>query len=485
MSVRRSLGISALAEVVTFLLSLLSVVVVSRLLTPDEIGVFSVAVSIIGFAHILREFGAGQYLVQLHEITREHLRAAFTVMLMISWSMAALLFTVRYPIAAFYAHEGLAQVLALLTINFLLLPFGSIILATLKREMQFGKVAAVSLTSTCVQVTVTILTAWAGESYLSMAWGSIAGNTITVVLYSLLRPEYALLLPIRKGLREVLGFGSKSSVTAIAGELGASGPDLIFGRTLGFDAVAFFSRAASLNNMVLAKILAVIRQVYFPAFAKGVREGHDAATLYYQSMALIVGVAAPLIVVLAVMADVTILFLFGAQWQRSASLAVVLCALELIRTPTILAAPSLVACGHVGTVMRCHIIIQAAVLSLLSLSIWFDLEYVVYSLILARVIETSLFLRSLHRQIGVKLSFLWLHIRSGYMLVPFAAAGPVLLRISAQYTQFNLTPFLFLAFSGALAAIGLFLGVFLIQHPLREEIYRLFPFLSKEARNID
>jgi O-antigen/teichoic acid export membrane protein len=198
-------------------------------------------------------------------------------------------------------------------------------------------------------------------------------------------------------------------------------------------------------------------------------------------MALIVGVAAPLIVVLAVIADVAILFLFGPQWQRSASLAAVLCAFELIRSPTILAAPSLIACGHIGTVMRSHIVIQTTVLLLLSLSIWFELEYVVYSLILARVIETLTFLRALHRHLGINLALLWLHIRSSYLLIPFAVAGPLLLRIPSEYTQFNLSPFLFLAFSGILAAGGLLLGVFIIRHPLRHEIYRLYPLLSKKT----
>lgn len=481
MSVRRSLGISAVTEVAVFLLSLLSVVIVSRLLMPDEIGVFSVAVSIVGFAHILRDFGAGQYLIQLREITREHLRAAFTVMLVISWSMAALLFTVRYPLAAFYAHEGLAQVLALLAINFLLLPLGSHILSLLKREMQFGKVAVAGLTSTSVQVFVTIATALAGESYLSMAWGSIAGTVSNVITLSLLRPEYALLTPTRTGLREVLSFGSKSSAASIVGELGASGPDLIFGRTLGFDAVAYFSRAMSLNNMVFSKFIAVIRQVYFPAFAKGVREGHNVATLYYQSMALVVGLAAPLIVVMAIVADIIILVLFGPQWQRSANLAVVLCAFELIRTPIILAAPSLTACGHIGIVMRAHILIQGAVLLLLSLSIWFELEYVVYSLVLARLIETFLFLRALHHHLDITLSRLWLSIQNAYLLVPFAAAGPALLRVSAPYTEIDLFPLLFLASSGVLAVTGLVLGIFLLQHPLREEIYRLLPLLSRKT----
>jgi O-antigen/teichoic acid export membrane protein len=481
MSVRRSLGISTLTEVAVFLLSLMSVVVVSRLLAPDEIGVFSVAVSIVGFAHILRDFGAGQYLIQLREITREHLRAVFTVMLMISWSIALLLFAVRSPIAVFYSHHGLSDVLALLAINFLLLPFGSHILAILKREMQFGKVAIVGLTSTSIQVTVTILTAWAGESYLSMAWGSIAGNISNVILLSLMRSEYALLLPVRRGLRQVLHFGSRSSVTSVVGELGASGPDLIFGRTLGFEAVAFFSRAASLNNMVIAKSVGVIRQVYFPAFAKGIREGHDAATLYYQSMELIVGVIAPLIVVLALLADVLILFLFGNQWGQSANLAIVLCAFDIIRTPIMLAAPSLIACGHIGTVMRCQLITQFIFLMLLSLSIWLPLEYVVYSLVVARVIETVVYTRALHSHFGVKLSLFWLYVRRSYLLVPFAAAGPVSLRVLAHYGQIELSTLFFLISSGILATAGLLFGIFIVRHPLGDEILRLIPVLSEKG----
>jgi O-antigen/teichoic acid export membrane protein len=475
MNVRRSLGISGLAEIATFLFSLLSAIVVSRLLRPDEIGVFSVAVSVIAFAHILREFGVGQYLVQLHEVTRRHLRAIFTVMLLISWSMAALLFILKDPLAAFYAHAGIAQVLALLAINFVVLPFGSPILALLKRQMEFGKVAAVSLTSTCVQVTVTITTAWAGESYLSMAWGSIAGNLTTVTLLSLLRPEYALLLPTRKGLCEVLGFGSKSSITYIVAELGAGGPDLILGRTLGFDAVAFFSRAASLTNMVIAKFVGVFRQVYFPALAQGVREGGNAAELYYRSTSLLVGIIAPLIAVLTLLADFLILFLFGEQWQKSASLAIVLCAAEIFRTPTLLAAPTLIACGHISAVMRCQIFIQAFFLFLLCLSIWLPLEHLVYCLILARIYEMLVYLQALNRNFGVTLSRFWLSSWKSYFLVPFAAAGPVLLRNFTQPDQFGIPIALFLLLSGLLGTIGLLLGIFITQHSLQEEIYRLLP----------
>ena len=123
MSVRRALRFTTLATVLNFFLSFISVIVVSRLLKPEEIGVFSVAVSLVAYTLILRDFGVGQYFVQLKELTREHIRAGFTVMLLISWSIAALLLLARCPAASFYAHPGLAEIFSVLAFIFLILPF--------------------------------------------------------------------------------------------------------------------------------------------------------------------------------------------------------------------------------------------------------------------------------------------------------------------------------------------------------------------------
>ncbi len=180
MAIRRSLGFSALTQLINFLLSFGSVIIVSRLLTPEEIGIFSVSVSLLGFAHILRDFGVGNYLIQVKEVTRANMRAAFSVMLYSSWLIAALLFLARGPIADFYNREGVAEVIGLIAFNFLIIPFGAPILSVLRREMQFGRITIVSTANTFVQVSVTVICAMNGLSYLSMAWGSIAGMATNV-----------------------------------------------------------------------------------------------------------------------------------------------------------------------------------------------------------------------------------------------------------------------------------------------------------------
>ena len=479
MSVRQAIRLTTLATIVSFVLSFISVIVVSRLLSPEDIGIFSVAVSVIAYTHILREFGVGQYFVQLKELSREHLRTGFTVMLMISWSIALGLFTLRTPLAEFYRHDGLASVFAALTVNFIILPFGSPILSMLKREMRFDRLAIVGIASSVVQVSVTIGTAMAGESYMSMAWGSIAGNITNVILLSAMRPDIALLMPTRKGLVKVLSFGSKSSAGALVGELGTSGPDLILGKTLGFAAVATYSRAASLNNMLLGKVNEIVRHVFLPAFAQGIRDGQSPANMYYDSMRLITGITVPLLSALAVLANPMILFFFGPQWNEAGALALFLCLYQVFRAPTEFAANALVAAGHAGTVLRCEAISQGAVLGILLLSIWLDLDTVVYLLPIASCIHFVTFGYALQGHYGLTHKKLLSSVLPSYKLIPGTIMGSVALEAIIRTGAWQPSPLVHLAVSSSLAAVGYVVTLRLSGHPVREELIRLVPPLAK------
>jgi O-antigen/teichoic acid export membrane protein len=473
MTIRKSLGLSAITQAITFAFGLISVVVVSRVLTPQEIGIFSVAVALIGFAHILRDFGVGQYIVQAKQMSRDRLRAAFSVMLLISWSIAAVLFFARYPVASFYSSRGIAEVMGLLAVNFLLLPLGAPLLSVLRREMAFGKIAVVSIASSAVQTTVTITGALNGLSYMSMAWGSIAGIMASVSILLLIRPKDTVLLPTYRGLGEVLSFGSKSTLASLTTELGNGAPDLILGRTLGFDAVAYFSRAGSLRQLIIGRIQRVVSGVYFPAFAKGVREGGDPAQLYSRSMPYIIGVTAPLSAFLAVTAEPLIVFMFGPQWERSAPLASIMSLFALLTTPVALAGHSLIACGEVALVMRTQFVIQGLRIVVLLSSIWLALEQVVMALLIAYLAETVLLLRALRIAFGLRFRSLWTHIRSSYLLIPYALIGPLTLFFLERSGLLSLPHLPFLLASGFSCLAGWLTGVAILSHPLKREITRL------------
>lgn len=472
-SVRLSLAINAISQVSALFLTIGSMAIISRLLTPAEFGLFSVSASVIAFGHVFRDFGIGQYLVQVKVASRDNLRAAFTVMLSISWIIALVLYAVRVPISHFYGYESVGDVVAVLALSFVILPFGAPHLSMLRREMRFGWIAAVNLGNLLVQTATTIGLALHGESYMSMAWGAVAGNLATVVLLMLARPKEALLLPKFSGTGEVVKFGTKSSTISLAGVFGSSAPDLIMGRTLGFADVAIFSRAGGLANMVLNQLVNVVRGVYFPAFAERVRNGGNPAAIYAHASGQLLGFIVPLLSLMALLSEPLIAFLFGEQWGRAAPLAAILCCYAMLGAVFSLADVSLVACGKIDVLVRGTLMIQAARILAIMSSLVLGLEGVVMLLGVAAIVKYFVYMRAMNIALGVTASSLWGELWRSYALVPATLLGPALLLLANRFFPLHLSDFVILVVASLLALGGWFLAICVIRHPLLPELQRV------------
>ena len=88
-SPRRAIAFSLTTQYGIILTNLLTTAVVSRLLLPEEVGVFSIAAAFVALGLALRDFGSSEYIVQEKELTRDRIRTAFGVTLGISWMLAA------------------------------------------------------------------------------------------------------------------------------------------------------------------------------------------------------------------------------------------------------------------------------------------------------------------------------------------------------------------------------------------------------------
>ena len=89
-SVRLALLSSLAGNYISVALQLLSTVIIARLLTPTEIGIYAVAAVLAQLAAQFRDFGMAEYLIQEKDLTNEKIRAAFGVNIIISWTMSAI-----------------------------------------------------------------------------------------------------------------------------------------------------------------------------------------------------------------------------------------------------------------------------------------------------------------------------------------------------------------------------------------------------------
>ena len=116
-SIRRSLALSFLDRYTGMATAVVAAIVLARLLTPTEIGLYAVVASLTSIAHRFRDFGIGQYLIQTTELTEDNVRSAFTLTLVFAWSIAVLFFTLSPFVAKVFNEPTVQQILIVVAIN--------------------------------------------------------------------------------------------------------------------------------------------------------------------------------------------------------------------------------------------------------------------------------------------------------------------------------------------------------------------------------
>ena len=263
--VRKSILLISGQNYIGFALQLLSSIVIARLLTPGEIGIYSVAMVFLGFAYTFRDFGVANYLIQEKDLTPDKIRSAFAMTLMTGWTLALAIWLGSGFVAAFYHEPGIREIMHVISLNFMLIPFGVIPMAYMNRQMDFVHIALIRVISNIVSTSASIWLAYAGFSFLSMAWGSVAGIVVTFFLAQQWRPKGLPLLPGLKEMRSVVSFGSLSSLVMIFNDMSQGAPEMILGRLSGMATVGYFGRAMGLLSMFSWGSVAGIISTFFLA----------------------------------------------------------------------------------------------------------------------------------------------------------------------------------------------------------------------------
>ena len=171
-SVRRSIFFSAVERYASLMLFFVSTAVLSRLLTPKEFGVYAVVLAVTSvFSASSQEFGGPNYLIQKASLSEDNIRTAFTVTFGLSVAIGIVLYLIGGALGMLLGADGFEAGIAVAVLNFAITPFSMTIIALLRRNMQFGAIAASNLACNFTMVAVSIGLAMMGYSYLAPIWG--------------------------------------------------------------------------------------------------------------------------------------------------------------------------------------------------------------------------------------------------------------------------------------------------------------------------
>lgn len=420
--IQRSLAYSAAQSYLGVALQLVSTVVLSRVLTPAEVGAFAVAAVFAALASNFRDFGIAEYLIQVKDLSHRNIRAAFAVNIMTSWAMGLLLFGTAGWVGDFYRADVVTQVMRVQAFNFLLIPFGAINMAWFRREMNFKPAFFCGVLSDIVSLCTSVTLALHGLGAMSMAWATLAGTAVVVVVSMLFRPKAFPRWPSLQGVREVLKFGSFASGIYVLGQLGKGAPEMIIGRAQGVTDVAIFSRAAGLVQLFRQLVVRAIMPVCLPYFAKSVREESSVIRAYVRGSAIFTVIGWTFLGFLALAAFPVIRIVYGAQWTESVPLARIVCLAGAVELVHYLAKDALLAHGKVQVASRLQLLLQLTQIVGLMAVVPFGLMGACWGMLASAAVGMGLSQWHLRSDISLTLAHTWNAVRQSTIVTVVALA---------------------------------------------------------------
>lgn len=357
-------GATIIAKIIDFS----TILVMLLYLTKEQVGVASLVVSIGMVVEALNGLGTSEALIQTRSVSRLQLDTLFWYVIGAAILVSGLVVVAAPYIQMVYGVDGMKTYFLAIAVKQPLVGAALIPLAIMNKQLQYERVAIVSVCATLAAAVTRMSLGASGAG----VWALVAGYS-TSGLYTLIGAYLAR--PFRPGLQfqftailPLVRFGIRAGTSNLAEQMFKNVDYLLVGWFYGASQLAIYRVAFDVAMEPAMAIGTVINRTALPVFARvSTVRSHLMQTLTW-SLRKIATLVVPLMVALILVADPLMSLIHdhqGGSYVAAAGPLKLLAAAALFRITLQLLSTMMVGTGSPGAAVR----ISAATLLLLSMGI--------------------------------------------------------------------------------------------------------------------
>ena len=323
-TVRRGIAWSAAATATSKALSLVSILVLARLLAPAEFGVVAAVAVYIALIELGSDLGMKPTVVYEQETgVSERVQTAFTMNLVTAVALTVVGVLAAPLVAGFFGVPDEADLFRLGALNLLLTGLGNVHDGLLLRDMSFGRRIRPQIVRDVARVVVSVALAFAGLGALALVIGFLSGTLAWTVIQWMLSPLRPRLSFDRLIARSMLAYGAPAALLEFVATIGSRADVIAIGHLIDSHALGIYTIAFRLPEVLLASVAYTLGVVAFPALAR--RRAQDPAGLGAATLQLVRYLALytlPVAAGMAVLSVPIVRVLFGDEWRAAGAVLV-------------------------------------------------------------------------------------------------------------------------------------------------------------------
>lgn len=303
------------ARIVTVLIQITSIIVLSRLLTPTDFGLIAMVTAITAFMGIFRDMGLSTAVIQKKDLIFDQINALFWLNAGIGLLLTALTVVISPLIADFYSRPELQPVIVVLSTTFIIASLGAQHAALMQRDLNLKPKVIADVLGALSTLIVSIVLAYCGYGFWSLAWGTVIGAFVTTLIYFKGSSFFPKRPQIVKGTRELINFGANVTLFELLNYFHRNLDNILIGRVWGPLVLGLYSRAYQLMMLPISSLREPINAIALPVLSR-LQDRPELYREYYKNIAtLLAFLSMPLMAFMIMNAENIIYIALGKGWE--------------------------------------------------------------------------------------------------------------------------------------------------------------------------
>lgn len=296
-------------------LGLLSIVILARLLTPEDYGIVALALTTLAILENGLFLGFEAALIKFQDANRSEYDTAWTLNALRGVVVAIILVLASVLSEPVFKEPRLAGVFLLLALAPLFEGVVNIGVVEFRKKIEFNKEVYYNLSARGVGVAVTIAVAVVWQTYWAIVIGAVLGRAVKCGL------SYAL-HPYRPGIataswRKLVAFSGWLSANNLITTLSMRIDVFLVNAFLGPKVVGAYHVGSEVGQMPHTQLTAPVMAVLFPSLASFGNDHARMASAYLKGLSGLIAVGLPVSVGLALVAEEFVPVVFGQKWDQA------------------------------------------------------------------------------------------------------------------------------------------------------------------------
>jgi len=315
MSVKKAFLITSSEKYINIIIQLITTMILARLISPEDYGLFTICMFFVGTANIIKELGVGDYLIKEKEINTIKLNNCFSLSIMVALFLAVTLFISAPFIASFYNNDKLSLIIMLLSANIIISPFGTITKIIHTRNLNYKPIAITSVISQVTSSIAMVVMAENNYGVMSLVYGSIILTVTDIIIIQFFKPKDLKLKLQFNEIKTIFNYSKFTSGSSFIYHLNQNLIELITGKYYNLHEVGIIGRASSTAALFSRLLTDSLNSVLTPYFSLLNRENtKETNNKIFEISQLYNTISLPFFLILAILSEYAVQLLYGEKW---------------------------------------------------------------------------------------------------------------------------------------------------------------------------